>query len=351
MNNRAAVAARPGATFLTVLLLFAGLWSAPASDFNPLPEINERGGHIGYTLARHYSLLIPGRETRFFGGAVFSYAPDVDATLHDLGVGAVLIQNLAGDRITGGFQLDIGSRVHAVYRLPAGRPAAGTEGTGEAPDGFFIESEPYPVVGAEMDLRFITADDYFFPERAFAARAGTAVAIGLTDARYSTAHLTGSVSAVIPVFTPIVQINLSARYRGYLNPGWFDGAAPASALSNVHLRGYTDTNRFAHGATGSASIALRLPFEFYVPMSAGGGVYFDAGRVSASAAGLMRASGEEGAAAAVVGGFVEHRLLAPFRTGSVALSAGIGATIADWSLGDPWLRIDYRTGWFFSDPL
>lgn len=351
MSSRTCTSAHYRVLILAVVFLAGGRGAATAGDFSPLPEINERGGHIGYTLGRHYSLLIPGRETRFFGGAVFSYAPDVDATLHDLGVGAVLIQNLAGDRITGAFQLDLGSRLHAVYRLPAGRNADGGEAAGAVPAGFFVESDPYPLVGAEIDLRFITADEYFFPERAFAARAGTAVALGLTDEPYSTAHLTGSLEAVVPLFTPLVQIDLKARYRGYLDPGWLNGPAPASALSNVRLRGYTGTDRLAHGGAASASVAVRLPFEFYVPMSAGIGAYVDAGRVSASAAGLVRPSGEDATGAAVVGGFVEHRILAPFRIGSVALSAGIGANLPDLTLSDPWLRIDYRTGWFFSDPL
>ncbi len=351
MSSRPYASARRRVMLLAVVLLGGGAGAATAGEFSPLPEINEHGAHVGYTFARHYSLLIPGREARFFGGAVFSYAPDVDATLHDLGLGAVLIQNLAGDRITGAFQVDLGTRLHAVYRLPTGRDAAGAQTTGGVPGGFFVESDPYPVVGAEMDLRFITADEYFFPERAFAARAGAAVAFGITDEPYSTAHLTGSVETVIPLFTPLVQVDLFARYRGYLNPGWLAGPAPASALSNIRLRGYTGSDRLAHGGAASASVALRLPFEFYVPMSAGGGAYFDAGRVSASATGLARPSGEEAIGAAVVGGFVEHRVLAPFRIGSVVLSAGIGANLPDLTPSDPWIRVDYRAGWFFSDPL
>lgn len=351
MSSRRYASSGRRVVLLAAVLLAAGAAVATAGDFSPLPEINERGGHIGYTLARHYSLLIPGRESRFFGGAVFSYAPDVDATLHDLGLGTVLIQNLAGDRVTGAFQLDLATRLHAVYRLPAGRDSAGGEAAGAVPAGFFVESEPYPLVGSEIDLRFITADTYFFPERAFAARAGTAVAFGITDEPYSTAHLTGSLEAVIPLFTPLVQVDLHARYRGYLNPGWLAGTAPASALSSIRLRGYTGTDRLAHGGSASAALAVRLPFEFYVPMTAGGGAYVDAARVSASAAGLVRVSGEEATGAAVAGGFVEHRILAPFRIGSVVLSAGIGANLPDLTLSDPWFRVDYRTGWFFSDPL
>ena len=356
MNSRACAAPSRRATLLLALLLIAGLAAATAGEWSPLPEINERGGHVGYTLARHYSLLIPGRETRFFGGAVFSYAPDVDATLHDLGVGAVLIQNLAGDRITGAFQLDLGSRVEAVYRLPAGR----TDPTAAVPAGFFLETDPYPLASAEMDIRFITADDYFFPKRAFAARIGGALALGLTDEPYSTAHVTGAMNAVIPVFTPVVHIELGARYRGYLDPGWTDGPAPASALSYIDLRGSTGTDRRAHGASVSAAVAARLPFEFYVPMSVGGGVYVDAARAAGSAAALVRtaADGVAGSAdetaatgAVVGGGFVEHRLLAPFRIGSVTLTAGVGAMVPGWTPADPWLSIDYRTGWFFSDPL
>lgn len=344
MNSRACAALSSRATLLLSLLLSAGLTAATAGEWSPLPEINERGGHVGYTLARHYSLLIPGRETRFFGGAVFSYAPDIDATLHDLGVGAVLIQNLAGDRITGGFQLDLGSRLSAVYRLPADR----VDPTATVPAGFFLETDPYPLASAEIDLRFITADDYFFPSRAFAARIGGALALGLTDDPYTTAHVTGSMDAVIPVFTPVVQFEVGMRYRGYLDPGWTGGPAPASALSYIDLRGYAGTDRRAHGASVSAAIAARLPFEFYVPMSVGGGAYFDAGRVAGDALGLVQAAAD---GAAVVGGFVEHRLLAPFRIGSVALSAGIGTKLPDLSLSAPWLRIDYRAGWFFSDPL
>ena len=334
---------------MVALLLAAGLGVATAGEFSPRPEINERGGHIGYTLPRHYSLLIPGRETRFFGGAVFSYAPDVEATLHDLGGGVVLIQNLAGDRITGAFQVDLASRLEAVYRLPVGR-----ENPTGAPAGCFIETEPYPRVAGALDLRFITADQYHFPERAFAARIGGALAVGFTDDPYATAHLTGSLQAVVPVLTPVVQVDLSARYRASFDPGWLDGPAPASALSYLDLRGYIGTERFAHGAAVSAAVAARLPFEFYLPMSAGVGAYVDAGRVSNSVAGVvpgLAAEGTDAAGAAVIGGFLEFRLLAPFRIGSLAVSAGTGAMVSGWTPAGPWLRIDYRTGWFFADPL
>lgn len=361
MNSRPCPAPCGRTVLLAALLLVAGFGPATAGSITLLPEIDERGGHIGYTLARHYSLLIPGRETRLFGGAVFSYTRDVDATLHDLGAGAVLIQNLAGDRITGRFQLDLGTRVQAVHRLPSGRDAAAGGSGASVPEGFFLENEAYPLTAAEMELRFTAADSYHFPERAIGARAGAGVALGVTGEPYSTVHLTGSLQAVIPVFTPLVQVDLGARYRGYLNPGWLDGPAPASALSHVDLRGYTGTERRAHGASVSAALAVRLPFEFYVPMSAGGGAYFDAGRVSGHPAALVRlgAADEAGGAAggidrdgaAVAGGFIEYRALAPFGMGSVTLSGGMGAIVSEWTSADPWVRLAYRTGWFFSDPL
>jgi hypothetical protein len=329
---------------LAALFLVSCLGVTAAGSFRLAPEINERGAHIGYGLARHYSLVIPGREARFFAGAVFSYTPDIDAMLNDPGVGVVFIQNLAGDRITGAFQVDLSSRLDAVYRIPAGRE----ESAVAAPTGFFTETAPYPRTSGEVDLRFITADRYHFPDRAFAAGLGAAVALGFTDEPYSTAHLNASLQATVPVLTPALQVDFSARYRGYLDPGWFAGPAPASALSYLDLRGYTGTDRFAHGVTASAAVTARLPFEFYVPMSAGVGVYADAGRVSATVAGLVSSGAAEGV---VMGGFIEHRVLAPFRIGSVTLSAGTGVLAPGWSLAAPWLRIHYRTGWFFSDPL
>ncbi len=335
---------------LVAMLLCASVGIVSADGFSLLPEIDERGVHIGYTRARHYGLIIPDRETRIFAGAVVSHTRDIDATLHDPGLGFVLIQNLAGDRITGRFQVDLTSRLEAVYRIPDARqdPAAAV------PAGFFLETDAYPLTSGDVGLRFITADQYHFPERAFAARIGGSVAFGFAGEPYATAHLTGSLRAVIPVFTPNVQVSLGARYRGYVDPGWLDGSAPSSALSYLDLRGYTGAERLAHGASVSADVTARLPFEIYVPMSAGAGAYADAGRVSGSPGGLVSgdtANGTQTHGRAVVGGLVEYRLLAPFRIGSVTLSAGVGALVPDWTLARPWLRIDYRTGLFFADPL
>ena len=336
---------------LVTMLLCASVGSVSADGFSLLPEIDARGAHIGYTRSRHYGLIVPDRETRIFAGAVVSHTPDIDATLHDPGVGFVLIQNLAGDRITGAFKVDLTSRLAAVYRLPGARQ----DPVGAVPAGFFLETDPYPLTSGDLGLRFLTADRYHFPERAFAARVGGSVAFGFADEPYSTAHLAGSLQAVIPVFTPNVQVEMAARYRGHVDPGWLDGPAPASALSYLHLRGYAGTERLAHGASVSADVTARLPFELYVPMSAGAGVYVDAGRVSGSLAGLVTtgeaADGITTHGRAVVGGLVEYRLLAPFRIGSVTLSAGMGALVPDWTPSRPWLRIDYRTGWFFADPL
>ncbi|TVR53513.1 MAG: hypothetical protein EA426_17830 [Spirochaetaceae bacterium] len=328
-----------------VVVLFSSAALHAAGSFSLLPEIGDDGIHVGYTITRHYSFLIPNRESRFFAGAVFSPPSETDPTHIAPGLGILLIQNLAGDRISGRYQLDLHTRLDALYRIPT--LTAGV--IDPVADGFFVESAPYPVTVATAGLRFLTADRYRFPAYAAGVRLGVSGEIGYgADEPYSAASTNAFVGFLVPLFRPFVELSARATYRGYVPLGAFGGAVPLSALPTVRLRGYAGRESYRHAATGALDLIGRVPFEFYVPMGVGLGVYVDAGRGADTPGGLIA---PVAASEVVAGAYLEYRVIAPYETGSVSIRSGFGFLPGTRDVAGPWVRIEYTAGWFFSDPL
>ena len=345
MNSRTPPARAPKKILGFVIVLFASATLHAAGSFSLLPEIGDDGIHVGYTITRHYSLFIPNRESRFFAGAVLSPPSETDPTRLAAGLGTLLIQNLAGDRISGRYQIDLLARLDALYRFP--RLAAGE--VGPFPDGFFVESDAYPVTVATVGLRFLTADRYRFPTYAAEARLRVTGEIGWeTDGAYSAGNTDAFVGILVPLLSPFVEASARATYRGYVPLGIFDGAVPPGALTTVRLRGYTAGEFHHHATKMSLDLIGRIPFEFYVPMGVGLGLYVDAGRGANTPAGLIDpvASGD-----VVAGAFLEYRVIAPYETGSVTIRSGFGIHPDTREVIGPWLRVEYSAGWFFADPL